>query len=174
MRQTHGHISATLVGLVLLLGLAACGPAPRDRDVDNDRVSALEAEVAAFKEEMRARDEALRDELSLLRRGIDAVREALRAGVALPDESTAPASPDSVPDHRPDATRPDTAPSGDEAREALDDELDIKARTFVKETLDRLLGITKKILDRMDSELEKRDEPPAEGEPAPDGQGDKI
>ncbi|WP_285906749.1 hypothetical protein [Pseudodesulfovibrio pelocollis] len=158
MRRTHGHISATLAGLVLLLGLAACDQAPRGRDFDGDRVSALEAEVAALREEMRARDEALRDELSLVRRSIDAVREALMAGAAPLDGGTAPASPDS--------------PSGDAAREALDDELDIKARTFVKESLDRLLGITKKILDRMDRELDKRDEPPAGNEKTPDGQGD--
>jgi len=162
MRPKKGHILAA-AALAILLGLSACGPAPRERDGDSDRVSALEAEVAALREEMRARDEALRDELSLVRRGIDAVREALRADAAL-----GKAVPGSAP-----APGPDAATGGDEAREALDDELDIKARTFVKESLDRLLGITRKILDRLDSELEKRDEPPAEGGQAPSGQGEE-
>lgn len=152
---------------LLLAGLAGCAPGPEERD--GDRVVALEAEVAALRQEMRARDEALRGELAVIRQNLDGVREALRAGAGLPGKAetgTAKAAPDT------DAPLP---PEGGDKRDALDDELDVKAKTFVRDSLDRLLAITRKLLDRMDSELEKRNDPSDGKSPAPDGtQGDRI
>jgi hypothetical protein len=130
---------------------------------------ALETEVESLRQEMRARDEALRDELAVIRRNIDGVRDALAALGA--DSSPAP-SPSAKP-AAPDA--PATPDAAEAERDALDNELDVKAKTFVKESMDRLLEITKKLLDRMDQELEKRDEPPADGGRTPDaGQGESI
>lgn len=127
---------------------------------------ALETEVESLRQEMRARDEALRDELAVIRRNIDGVRDALAALGA--DSSPAP-SPSAKP------AAPATPDAAEAERDALDNELDVKAKTFVKESMDRLLEITKKLLDRMDQELEKRDEPPADGGRTPDaGQGESI
>lgn len=152
---------------LLLAGFAGCAPGPEERG--GDRVVALEAEVAALRQEMRARDEALRGELAVIRQNLDGVREALRAGAGLSGKAEtggAKAAPDT------DAPLP---PDGGDTRDELDEELDVKAKTFVRDSLDRLLAITRKLLDRMDSELEKRNDPSDEKSPAPDGtQGDRI
>lgn len=156
------RIWTTMLMVLLLAGLAGCGPGPDERD--GDRVVALEAEVAALRQEMRARDEALRGELAVIRQNLDGVREALRAGADEPGTGRAKAGPGA-----------DAPQAPEKERDALDDELDTKAKTFVRDSLDRLLAITRKLLDRMDSELENRNDPSDKGSPAPDGtQGDRI
>jgi hypothetical protein len=118
---------------------------------------------------MRGRDEALRGELAVIRQNLAGVREALRAGAGLPGVG-APETGEAKAGPGADAPQ-----ATDKERDEMDDELDVKAKTFVKESLDRLLEITKKLLDRMDSELENRNDPSDDKSPAPDGtQGDRI
>jgi hypothetical protein len=153
--KTHAAVAALSLCLLMLPTVWGC--APESGQGQEDRVSALETEMASLRQELRARDGALRDELALFRTELTGLREALRA-----------ARPEAAPDGAGAvASKQEAAPS-DPTREKLDrmdDELDVKAKTFVSESLDRLLDITKKILDRMDRELEHQNKTNETGEP---------
>lgn len=128
--------------LALVLFLSACGgPGP-----DAGRLDALEAEVRTLKEEAGARDKAFREELAQVRRNLDAIRALLESGQGGDTER--------------EGAVPGAAPS--------DEELDAKAKSFVSENLDRLMALTRKLLDKMESELDNKPreagEPPAKGD----------
>jgi len=132
----------TFAGLALAAAtlLAAFGCTPSNED----RLSALEAEVAALKE----RNLAGREELAQVRKNLEAIRELLKL-----DQSRARLKEGEK-----------TAPPSDEG-------LDAKARSFVDKNLDRLLEVTKKLLDKMEKELDEQFDEMKE--PAPP-QGDEI
>ena len=107
-----------------------------------ERLSALEAEVAALKE----RNAASREELAQVRKNLEAIHDLLKLdqGRARLKESTEPEA---------------------------DKDLDTKAKDFVDKNLDRLLELTKKLLDKMEKELDEQFD--KMNEPAPP-QGDQI
>ncbi|MEF2230867.1 MAG: hypothetical protein V3571_08060 [Pseudodesulfovibrio sp.] len=151
MRRTTLQIAAAAGLPVLLLALLTilpgCSPAPPETEV---RLAALEAEVKTLKAEASARDKALGEELALIRTNLGSIRSLLeadreRAGTVGPEAGGG-------------------APEGD-----LDAELDAKAKGFVKENLDRLMAITRKLLDKMERELDKQETPIP-----PADEGDKI
>jgi len=137
-------IHAILAGLLLaaLLAAAGCSQAPPDAD---KRLSALEAEVKSLRDEAGAREKALREEMAKVSTNLASIRAILEL-----DKGRSAA----VPEQSGDAARPDDSAASDE----LDRELDAKAKGFVKESLDRLLVITRKLLDKMERELDKQEE----------------
>lgn len=143
------------LALLALLGLAGCS-----QEAPESRLTALEAEVRALKKEATARDKALREELARIRMNLDGIHSILEVeeGRAALDKA------------KPEAgdTADESGQSG-ESGDKLDEEIDTKAKNFVNENLDRLLGLTKKLIDMMESELDKR---MTEMEPEPEG--DKI
>lgn len=130
-----------LAALALALALFAC----TGPGPDADRVDALEAEVKTLKQEAAARDKAVREELARVRGNLEDIRSLLESG----------------------------KDGGEALREPVpsDEELDAKAKGFVGENLDRLMDLTRKLLDRMESELDDNT-PPAAGEPPV--KGDEI
>lgn len=141
---THG-----VLGLLLILALAVTGctsdkPSSMSSS-DKERLTALEQEVSSLKAEASAREDAFKKELSLIRKSLDSIHSLLE-----------------IEKERPKA---ETAPKGDQ----LDDEINNKAKSFVSENLDRLLSITKKLLDKMEKEI---DEQMPKENPAP--KGDEI
>lgn len=137
--------------LILLITLLAGGCAGETQQADSGRLDALEAEVQALKAESAAREAMVRQELAQIRKNLDGIRKLIELDKARPGTSG-------------------TAQSDAEAKkDALDDDLDIKAKSFVSENLDRLLDITKKLLDKMESEIDEQmkktepDAPAAEG-----------
>lgn len=114
--------------MVLLVVLLGC--VNEDQTSGAERLSRLESEVKALKAEARANDQALRDELALIRKNLEAMRVLMEAGEA-------PVPPES--------------PSED-----LGEGIKEKARAFVEENLDRLMGLTKELLDQMEQELDQR------------------
>lgn len=134
-----------LAAFALVLALFACsGPGP-----DADRVDALEAEVNALKRESAARDKALREELARVSENIEDIRALLATGRGGDEAAREP--------------EPGAPPS--------DEDLDAKAKSFVGENLDRLMELTRKLLDKMESELDDNT-PPDAGEPP--AKGDEI
>jgi len=133
--------------LILLSALPGCSPAPPETDA---RLAALEAEVKTLKDEARAREKAVREELAMIRTNLGSIQALLEV-----ERERAVAA---VPPAEGNAT-------GDD----LDAELDTKAKSFVKENLDRLMSITRKLLDKMERELDKQDKPAQ-----PEAEGDKI
>jgi Skp family chaperone for outer membrane proteins len=130
---------------------------------ESDRIRALEARLEALRAEVRSRDEALRGELEAIRTSLDEVRDLLRN----------PAKPGEPAEGAPRADGRERDSQREQDR--LDDELDTKAKTFVNESMDRLLEITKKLLDRMSGELDELDETPKDGGAAPaEPEGDTI
>ena len=153
MRRQNVIIAVVAGLLALLLVLPGCS---MPQDMEN-RIStleaksaALEAEVAALKEDARAREKALREELAMVRTNLGSIHSLLEM-----DKESAKAAPQ----------QPEDGKTGDE----LNNELDVKAKTFVKENLDRLLSITRKLLDKMERELDKQEEPAR-----PQAEGDTI
>jgi len=128
-------IVLVVLGL-MLFGLFACSSGD---DVALDRLAALETEVKALKLEAQVREKAFRDELAQIRKNLEGIQDILkvekgRAGVM----------------DKPEVVDPEA----DE--DSLDRELDFKAKSFVSENLDRLLEITKKLLDKMERELDEQ------------------
>ena len=138
------NISVVLLLMTLLIVPACSGEAP-----DAQRLTALEAEVKALKQETEVRDKVVREELALVRRNLENIRALLEI-----DRDTITPGP-GVP--------PESPSSGDQ-------DLDKKAKTFVDENLNRLMEMTRKLLDKMEKEL---DEHLKKTEPAPP-QGDQI
>ena len=145
MEHAHIHPLAGLVlaGLVLLAAFGCTAP-------DEERLSAMEADIAALKE----RDAAGREELAAIRKNLEAIQDLLK-----------------IDRDRAGLTKK-TAPEGESEDEALDS----KAKAFVDKNLDRLIEVTKKLLDKMEKELDEQLEkmkdpaPPkgtrSDGEPA--------
>lgn len=136
-------ITAAILCLLVLLGAYGC------QESESDRLSALEAEVSALKAESQAREDALREELAMVRKNLEGIKALLEI-----DEGRAKIQ---------EGTESGKAPS--------DKELDEKAKSFVSENLDRLLTLTKKLLDKMEKELDEQLE--GMNKPAPP-QGDEI
>ena len=147
MRRQNVKIAVATGLLALLLVLPGCSSAPSDTE---KRIAALEAEVAALKEDARTREKAFREELAMIRTNLGSIHSLLEV-----DKESAKAAPGTTEDGK----------TGDD----LNDELDVKAKTFVKENLDRLLAITRKLLDKMERELDKQEEPAQ-----PKAEGDSI
>ena len=133
-----------LLTTVLLAGCSSESPGT------SDRLDALEKEVKALKAEAGAREKALREELAMIRVNLDGIQSMLE-----------------VEKGRAEAPEKSSEPEGEEGD--LDSQIDIRAKTFVKENLDRLLAITKKLLDKMEQELDKATE-----EETPEPKGDEI
>ncbi len=175
MKQTIMIPFAAMCALGVFLFLFGCAPddgvpaaegtgsSASSGAPESDRVRALEARVEALKAEVRSRDEALRGELEAIRKSLDEVRDLLRN----------PAKPGDPAEGAPRAHGQEQDSQREQDR--LDDELDTKAKTFVNESLDRLLEITKKLLDRMSGELDELDTTPKDGGAAPaEPKGDTI
>ncbi len=144
--------------LVLTCGLMA-GCASETPSGYSDRVGALEAEVKVLKSEAKAREKAFREELALIRKNLESIRALMEVGQA--GGTVQPkAKLDAVPEDQ-------TGTEGD----SLDEQIDTQAKTFVKENLGRLLEITKKLLDKMEFELDKQLKEDAESGSA---DGEKI
>jgi hypothetical protein len=131
-----------LAAFFLVLALFACsGPGP-----EADRLDALEAEVQALRQEAGERDKAFADELARVRENLEGIRALLKENGA-PGKTGTDAGPGDAP---------------------TDKELDAKAKSFVGENLDRLMDLTRKLLDKMESELDDTpqaaEEPPAKGD----------
>lgn len=135
-----------LLGL-LLAGTLLTGCSSESQET-SQRLTALEAEVKALRAEAGAREKALREELAMIRVNLDGIQSMLEVEKGRAEAKAAP----------------EAAPQGDGAE--LDKQIDTKAKTFVKENLDRLLAITKKLLDKMERELDRQDEKQSE---APSG-----
>jgi len=131
-----------LAAFVLVLALVACnGPGPEAK-----RLDALEAEVKALRQEAGEREKAFRAELVQVRKNLESIRSMLEKETGSGKAGGAAGS--------------GTAPT--------DKELDDKAKSFVGENLDRLMELTRKLLDKMESELDRKpqatEEPPAKGD----------
>ncbi|XXJ21356.1 hypothetical protein ACR42D_17825 [Desulfovibrio caledoniensis] len=130
-----------LAPFVLVLALFACGgPSP-----EAERIDALEAEVKALRQEAGERDKAFRAELAQVRENLEHIRSLLEQG-GVSDKSG----------------------EADSGGAPTDKELDDKAKSFVGENLDRLMELTRKLLDKMESELDDKpqatEEPPVKGD----------
>jgi len=116
--------------LCVLFALFACsGPA-----ADSERLAALEAEVKALQLKAEARDKAVKEELALVRKNLENIQALLeidksRGAIAGKEESSDPPT---------------------------DQELDDKAKSFVNENLGRLMELTRKLLDKMEQELDEQ------------------
>ncbi|WP_319583013.1 hypothetical protein [uncultured Pseudodesulfovibrio sp.] len=131
-----------LAACVLVLALFACsGPGPEAK-----RLDALEAEVKALRKEAGERDKAFRAELARVSENLEGIRSLL-------EKNGAPGK---------------DAGQADSSGAPTDEELDNKAKSFVDENLDRLMELTRKLLDKMESELDDKpqatEEPPATGD----------
>jgi predicted phage gp36 major capsid-like protein len=129
-----------LAAFVLVLALFACS----GQGSETKRIDALEAEVKALRQEAGERDEAFRTELARVRENLEHIRSMLEAGAA------------------------SDKPAGEAGSAPTDKELDDKAKSFVDENLDRLMELTRKLLDKMESELGDKsrttEEPPVKGD----------
>ncbi|MEZ7198360.1 hypothetical protein [Pseudodesulfovibrio karagichevae] len=130
-----------LAAFALVLALFACsGQGPEAK-----RLEALEAEVKALRQEAGEREKAFQEELAQVRKNLEDIRSLLENGAGR-----------------------DTAGGAAESGAPTDKELDDKAKSFVGENLDRLMELTRKLLDKMESELDDKpqatEEPPVKGD----------
>jgi len=133
------------MGLLLALALAVTGCTGDNSSsmstAEKDRLTALEKQVASLQAEASAREAAFKEELSLIRKNLESIRELMEI-----EEESGKAK---------------AAPKN------FDEEIDAKAKSFVSENLDRLLSLTKKLLDKMEKELDdqmKKDIPAPKGD----------
>ncbi len=144
-------IQYTVLSLLFALALVLPGCSSDKVSSDPERLATLEAEVKALKLEAQAREVTFKKELAMLGKSLEGIRTLIE-----------------VEKHRADALdTPKPAPFTE--GEKLDDELDMKAKSFVNENLDRLLDITKKLLDKMEMELDEQMQ-----RNLPEPEGDKI
>lgn len=142
-KNTLKYMAMALL-LVAAFSMTACGSGS---GADNERLAALEAEIKALRVDAQAREARFKDELVQIRKNLEGIRGLIQ-----------------VEKGRADALAPQSeADSGD----SLDQEIDKKAKSFVSENLDRLLDITKKLLDKMEQEL---DQQMKDVEPQPKGE----
>lgn len=109
--------------------------------------------------ELRSRVERLEKQTGLLREGMKQTRktlEAVESGIARMRGGDA--------GNAPDGAGPEVSDD-----EVTKEELDSKARRFAGESLDRLLDISRSVLDRLEQQLEKLEQEPPEPKSAPGG-----
>ena len=123
-------ITLVILGL-MLLGIVACSGAESGV---SDRLAALEAEVKALKLEAQIREKSFRGELTQIRKNLEGIKDLLKVEQGRAEALDKPEAKEDTPDN----------------------ELDTKAKSFVSENLDRLLEITKKLLDKMEQELDEQ------------------
>jgi len=149
MNKTHIKYPVLAALILFCFAIAACAQdATKAPSSDPERLTALETEVKALKLEATAREAAFKKELGLIRKNLEGIRALMEVEKGRADALDSPKE------------EPQT--EGDK----LDDALNNKAKSFVNENLDRLLEITKKLLDKMEQELDKQTEEP---ETKPDG-----
>ena len=135
---------ASVMAIVLAVTLlAGCPSQSVDVDALQERITALESSLETLRQEGKARDQELKEELSLLRTNLDAIRELMQLEQERPGQLGQNGTTDE-------------SPGG----------LDDKAKSFVEKNLNRLMDLTRKLLDKMEKELDKQLEQPA---PAPEG-----
>ncbi|QGY39742.1 hypothetical protein GM415_06285 [Pseudodesulfovibrio cashew] len=139
------HIIATVVLVCALaagLLLAGCPsePSPEARE---KRLAAMEAELAALKDEAKARDVEIKKELGLLRENLDSIRDILSV----------------------EQQRSELMDQNRTMGQSLD-ELNDKAKTLARESMDRLMELTKELLDKLEKKMDEQTTKPA---PAPEG-----
>ncbi len=139
--------------ILSMLPAGGCSSTPSDTE---KRLGVLENEVKALRSEARTSEKSLREELALIRTNLATIRSLLELER---DRSEAVAPP---------AKSEDSAKGKESESDRLDRELDAKAKGFVKENLDRLLAITRKLLDKMEHELDKQETT------SPKPEGDEI
>ncbi len=108
--------------------------------------------MKALKQEALAREKNLREELGQIRKILEGIQDVMMTQKGLPKA-----------EGRSGAVEPD---AGDDS---LGRELDAKAKSFVNENLDRLFEITKKLLGKIEQELDKEIEKD-EAQEVPDGE----
>lgn len=141
---TKYTVASVLLAAVLLIGSGCSSDTPGMTKAESDRMAALEAEIKALRIESQAREKALKEELASVRKSLDAIHDLI-----------------DLDQKRADATKqPETR--GDK----LDQEIDEKAKSFVNENLQKLMDITKKLLDKMEKEI---DEQMTKQPPVPEG-----
>lgn len=142
------HISTTLlVTTVCLAVLLLAGGCSQEPDAVQGRLQAIEAELAVIKAAGEEREAQLRHELSMINKNLETMRALIELDMQRAEEGTA--SDDSVKD---DA-----------------ETLEGRTRTFVNENLDRLMDLTKKLIEKMEKEIDEA-RSPKEVEP----EGDTI
>lgn len=139
-------IPALLLAMVLMVGCAEDTPSSIPASPDSDRLAALEAEIAGLKAEARARENALKRELALIRSNLDHITEMLKV------REQAEALPPSTP--------------GETVDEAIED-----AKKSFRKNVDRLADVTKKLLDKMEKEIDEHMKKLA---PEPKPKGEEI
>lgn len=143
-------ITHCVLGTLLTLTLALVGCQSQTAENMADRLAGLEAEVHALQVQSSARDAAVKEELATIRKNLEGIRSLIEV-----EKSRAKA-----------LDTPKAQSKSERERDKLDEELDIKAKNFVSENLDRLLDLTSKLLDKMEKEI---DEQMKKETPAPDG-----
>lgn len=130
--------AAPLLCLFLLLGCSG------QDDQARQRIETLEAEVQTLKTEARERDQAIREELAKIRTTLESITAVLEVERGRADLEQG------------------------QSKTPMDEELDAKTKSFVDENLDRLMELTRKMLDKMEKEfdehLNKSEETPPQGE----------
>ncbi|NDV18104.1 hypothetical protein GO013_01560 [Pseudodesulfovibrio sp. JC047] len=116
--------------LSMIFALCACS----ESSVDTSRIEALESEVKALRHTVDSRDSVVKDELVRLRQSLENIEALIEGGAVL----------------EPRAEKNEDIPATSE--EALDE----KARSFVNDSLARLMDLTGQLLDDMERELDER------------------
>lgn len=141
MKKIAMNPTVLLLLLLSILVIGGCASEPSSSSMsktDSGRLAALEAEVATLKAKGVEQETAFRAELAQIRKNLEGIRELINI----------------------DRERANLGAAENAERDAeknkLQDDMDIKAKSFVNENLDRLLDITKKLLDKMESEIDKQ------------------
>ncbi len=137
------------MALALLLCAAfAMGGCSSDSGKDSERLTALEEEVKQLRVDVLEQDMRFKDELTQIRKNLEGIRGLIQ-----------------VEKKRAEALEP--SQSEGDSGDNFDENINNKAKSFVSENLDRLLDITKKLLDKMEMELDQQMEKTA---PKPKGE----
>lgn len=137
-------VTSVLLATVLLFGAGCSSETPGMTKAESDRMAALEAEVKALRLEAHAREAALKEELASLHKSLSTIHDLIDM----------------------DQKRADAMKQPETKGDKLDQELDQKAKSFVNENLEKLMDITKKLLDKMEKEI---DEQMTKKAPVPEG-----
>ncbi|BCS88723.1 hypothetical protein [Pseudodesulfovibrio sediminis] len=127
--KNETFLTTLILALLILLGLSAC-----KGDDESKRLAALEAEVASLKSEMAARNDEFKAELVRIRKNLEGIESLLKI----------------------DKKRTEIKEGEQSGESTSDEELDAKAKSFVNENLDRLMDLTRQMLDSMEKELDEQ------------------